>query len=91
MKISAKITSKGQITIPLEIRKLLGVQSGDYLEFQPLGQNLTLVPKRKQNLFTKPPEEKFQLHLKTDAITWQREMRGYDEIDEKILAQQEHL
>lgn len=30
---SAKVTSKGQITIPLEIRQALGVAEGDRIEF----------------------------------------------------------
>jgi AbrB family looped-hinge helix DNA binding protein len=30
---TAKITSKGQITIPVEIRKKLGVDTGDQLVF----------------------------------------------------------
>ncbi len=51
MKISAKITSKGQITIPLEIRRLLGVQSGDYLEFQPLGASIEIKPQHRENPF----------------------------------------
>ena len=33
MKTTATITSKGQITIPKMVRRLLGVQSGDALEF----------------------------------------------------------
>ncbi|MBI3644608.1 MAG: AbrB/MazE/SpoVT family DNA-binding domain-containing protein [Acidobacteriales bacterium] len=34
MKRSAKLTSKGRITIPLEIRKALGVGPGDRLIFE---------------------------------------------------------
>ena len=30
---NAKISKKGQVTIPAEIRNLLGVQSGDYITF----------------------------------------------------------
>jgi AbrB family looped-hinge helix DNA binding protein len=33
--ISARITSKGQITIPAAIRKSLGVKPGDRLRFEP--------------------------------------------------------
>ncbi len=31
--LSAKITSKGQITIPIEVRKKLGLQEGSYVTF----------------------------------------------------------
>jgi AbrB family looped-hinge helix DNA binding protein len=31
--VSAKLTSKGQITIPVEIRKSLGLRSGDRAQF----------------------------------------------------------
>lgn len=31
--LSAKITSKGQITIPVEVRKKLGLQDGSYVTF----------------------------------------------------------
>lgn len=31
--LSAKITSKGQVTIPVEVRKKLGLQEGSYVTF----------------------------------------------------------
>jgi antitoxin PrlF len=51
MKTIAKITSKGQITIPLEIRKLLGVQNGDYLEFTNQGTSIQVKPQQHENPF----------------------------------------
>lgn len=35
----AKVTSKGQFTIPIEIRKKMGIKSGSYLELKetPMG------------------------------------------------------
>ena len=33
MKATATLTSKGQITIPKVVRRLLGLQTGDTLEF----------------------------------------------------------
>lgn len=33
MVLNAKITSKGQITIPIEIRRLLNVDTGDQISF----------------------------------------------------------
>lgn len=32
--LEAKVTSKGQITIPIEIRKKIGVDTGDVISFQ---------------------------------------------------------
>ena len=34
MKKQAKITSKGQITLPYEIRREMGVRAGDKVEFE---------------------------------------------------------
>lgn len=34
MQKQSKITSKGQITVPIEIRRLLGVREGDRLLFE---------------------------------------------------------
>ena len=51
MKAIAKITSKGQITIPLQIRKALGVGTGDYLEFNTKGSNVEIKPQPQANPF----------------------------------------
>ena len=34
MELKAKVTSKGQLTIPKEIRRVLGVREGDSLLFE---------------------------------------------------------
>jgi AbrB family looped-hinge helix DNA binding protein len=31
----AKVTSKGQVTIPLRVRKQLGIDAGSYVNFEP--------------------------------------------------------
>jgi antitoxin PrlF len=33
MTAAAKVTSKGQVTIPAEVRRALGVRSGDKIDF----------------------------------------------------------
>ncbi len=38
----AKVMSKGQITLPLEIRKLLGVKSGDRVSFIVNGSTIII-------------------------------------------------
>lgn len=39
MTISAKLTSKGQITLPAELRKALGLKPGDRIEFVKTGKD----------------------------------------------------
>lgn len=38
MAASTKISSKGQITVPVEVRRRLGVKQGDRVEFVVEGQ-----------------------------------------------------
>jgi len=48
MSISAKLTSKGQITLPIELRRALGVKPGDRISFRKTDQgNYELVAKSK--------------------------------------------
>jgi len=52
MVYSGTISSKGQITIPLEVRKRLGLHQGDKLEFVVEASGTTLRPaKRTHNPF----------------------------------------
>jgi AbrB family looped-hinge helix DNA binding protein len=58
MQKQAKITSKGQVTVPLEVRRILGVREGDKLLFENLkmenGETGILVrPVRTQSKFAK--------------------------------------
>ena len=46
--VTAKITSKGQITIPIRVRKALGVRPGDRIAFIELENGkFTVVPATK--------------------------------------------
>ena len=36
---AAKLTSKGQITIPREVRRLLGLRTGDIVDFTRVGRD----------------------------------------------------
>jgi len=40
MQTQAKITSKGQITVPRDVRRALGVQAGDHLVFESIGDEV---------------------------------------------------
>jgi antitoxin PrlF len=49
----AKITTKGQITVPLAIRRALGVQAGDTLLFESDNEGVRVRPLRTKSPFAK--------------------------------------
>lgn len=53
MSVEAKLTSKGQVTVPIRIRRGLGVKPGDSLIFDDSGDAVTIRPMRKENPFEK--------------------------------------
>ncbi|HQZ98464.1 MAG TPA: AbrB/MazE/SpoVT family DNA-binding domain-containing protein [Pyrinomonadaceae bacterium] len=84
MDLEAKITSKGQITVPLEVRKELGVKPGDKLRFERNSvHEITVHPVRKQS-----PFEKFRGignpgidSGRKAVIKYVRDIRGFDPDD----------
>ena len=53
MQKQATITSKGQITVPREIRRVLGVRSGDKLLFESDSKGIRVRPLRSKSAFSK--------------------------------------
>jgi antitoxin PrlF len=53
MQKEATITSKGQITVPREIRRVLGVRTGDRLIFESDGKDIRVRPARTKSGFSK--------------------------------------
>jgi AbrB family looped-hinge helix DNA binding protein len=53
MQKQATITSKGQITVPREVRRLLGVRAGDRLLFESNGKGIRVRPVRNKSVFSK--------------------------------------
>jgi AbrB family looped-hinge helix DNA binding protein len=53
MQKQTKITSKGQITVPREIRRILGVRPGDRLLFESDGKGIRVRPVRGKSSFSK--------------------------------------
>ncbi len=53
MQKQATITSKGQITVPLEVRRILGVRAGDKLMFEDDETGVRVRPVRSQSTFSK--------------------------------------
>jgi antitoxin PrlF len=83
MKSTAKLTSKGQVTIPAEIRKRFGMRTGDRLTFVDKNEELQVVREGQESRFVK-----YQgignpgIGSGRDAITrYFRELRGHDEFD----------
>jgi antitoxin PrlF len=78
MKKQAKVTSKGQITVPREIRRRLGVRAGDRLLFEEDGDGVRITAVRKEGAFAKyrgigtPGIGK----SKKGIQRWLRELRG---------------
>jgi antitoxin PrlF len=78
MKKQARVTSKGQITVPREIRRKLGVGAGDRLLFEEDGDGVRVTAVREKNAF-----EKYR-GIGTPGIgrgrkgvqRWLRELRG---------------
>jgi AbrB family looped-hinge helix DNA binding protein len=82
----AKVTSKGQITVPVEIRRSLGVKPGDSIRFEQQEGGIRVVRETSEDPFEKlrgigipgvgPGRE--------GVMTYMRELRGYDEYDDSI-------
>ncbi|MGC2636701.1 MAG: AbrB/MazE/SpoVT family DNA-binding domain-containing protein [Acidobacteriaceae bacterium] len=53
VQIEATLTSKGQITVPREVRRRLGLQTGDKLLFEEDGEVVRVRPVRKRSPFAK--------------------------------------
>ncbi len=47
---SSRLSSKGQVTIPLEVRTRLGLQPGDRVEFVNEGGKTVILPERKRSI-----------------------------------------
>ncbi len=50
MKTTATLTSKGQITIPKVVRRLLGLEAGDALEFEVRPGRVELRPAKPRRI-----------------------------------------
>jgi AbrB family looped-hinge helix DNA binding protein len=82
--IRATVTSKGQVTIPVEVRKALGVKAGDKLRFELHENGFRVVREIEENVFEKwrgigdfPGMGKGRDAL----IKYFRELRGHDDLD----------
>jgi len=78
MRKLAKVTSKGQITIPGDVRRRLGVRAGDRVLFEEAGDGVKVTAVRKESPFKKyagignPGIGKGRRNIQK----WLRELRG---------------
>jgi antitoxin PrlF len=78
MKYSSTISSKGQVTVPQEIRNRLGLSAGDRVEFVVEGERTVIRPSRS----TESPFDKYKAVLGTfrggrqEINAWVQEMRS---------------
>ena len=85
----AKITSKGQITVPAEMRELLGVKPGDKLIFERNANGEIFVRKVDESPSANTTETDRWLppgyEGREGIVRYFRELRGRDEIDDLIF------
>jgi AbrB family looped-hinge helix DNA binding protein len=81
MRKQSKITSKGQITVPVAVRRLLGVEAGDRLIFESDSKGVHILPVRGQTMFAKYAGiGNPGISSGRKAINrWLRETRGHDD------------
>jgi antitoxin PrlF len=83
MPPNSTISSKGQITVPLEIRRRLGLKEGDRVEFVVENDRTIMRP-------VQPPENPFEKYAgalpafrsKDEVNTWVRNLRDEESVDE---------
>lgn len=77
----AKITSKGQITIPLSVRKQLGVKDGDKVMFVQEGERIILMNATVKALLDaqeafRGVAEEIDVHDEQDVVNLVKEIRA---------------
>jgi AbrB family looped-hinge helix DNA binding protein len=77
---SSTISSKGQVTVPIEVRRRLGVKEGDRVEFVFVEGTAVLRPVRSgESPFTKWIGAFGGFESAQDAVEWVRGLRDEDE------------
>jgi len=77
------VTSKGQITIPISIRRTGVGVAGAQFDCKEEGGEIRLIPVAKENPFLKYAgiERRGKGRTRKELVQWFREWRGHDEYD----------
>jgi AbrB family looped-hinge helix DNA binding protein len=79
----SRISSKGQVTIPQEVRIRLGLRPGDRVEFVNEGGKTVILPERRQlHSFREYIGAAPGLHTREAIDSWVREIREDDRLPE---------
>jgi antitoxin PrlF len=79
MARSSTVSSKGQITVPVQVRRRLGLKEGDRVEFAFIEGNAVLRPLRaEENPIAKYVGALAKRTPGGAAVAWVREMRDDD-------------
>ena len=65
---TAKVTSKGQVTIPIEIRKFLGLETGDDIIFEKVNNYVIMKTEDQMDL-----PKLANVRIKTNGVKFTRE------------------
>lgn len=78
-KVSSKITSKNQITVPKTVRELLKIQSADTIEWQIESNGQVMIVRGKPDLWqlVEEQEKKFG-NLSTTEVDWGKDVESED-------------
>lgn len=84
MAFSSAIGSEGQITVPLEIRKRLGLKTGDRVEFV-VDDNQTIIRRAREpeNPFLKYVGALSAFSSTRDLAEWLHMLRGDEETERR--------
>jgi AbrB family looped-hinge helix DNA binding protein len=81
VRSKAKVTSKGQVTIPLAVRRQLGVEAGDTIAFELTTDGIRMTVDREPGVFAKWTGRWRSGRGQTAAEIdrWLRTVRGHDD------------
>lgn len=84
MNVRAKVSSKGQVVIPKQIREGLGIADGTEVEFVPQGRGVLVQPVEDfDSRYPKVPAGAFLKHV----VRIDRPFPTDEEIDQAMLAE----